>query len=876
MVKSAKRLYEQFQPKHYDLTLHPNRKDKTFTGKVIVEGLKVGQPTNRLVFHQNELTITSAKLIYRTKKGDSEVPISRINHHRKYDEVRIHSSHQLRPGAYLVEIHFKGKITKVMNGIYPCFFKYKGKPMELIATQFESHFARQVFPSIDEPQAKATFDLTLTSPKDEIVIANTPIKTQTVEKNTVTTVFETTPKMSTYLLAFVYGKLGYVEAKTKSGVKIKAYATPDNVEHLKFALDVAVKCLDFYGDYFDIDYPLPKLDLIALPDFAAGAMENWGCVTFREQALLVDDDNTSLANKQYVALVVAHELAHQWFGNLVTMRWWTDLWLNEGFASWMEYLAVDHIFPEWQLWVQFAVDERSQALALDELENTHEIETKLTHPDEIRTIFDAIAYSKGASIINMLFHFLGKRDFKQGLRYYLEKYSYGNTETTDLWLALQEISKKPVKEFMHQWTSKPGYPLLECSVEDEAITIHQNRFFINPHHKVEDKTVWPVALISNDSDLPDLLDGRVLKAKSKVTDKLLINEGQAGFYRVTYNPAHLERLGQLIKRGHIEPIDRLGILSDVFETSKAGRSDTGEALHFISYFDEEDNFAVWDVIVSSIASVRMVMADDELREAMKPYVRLLIAAQLKRLGIKRKANESHFDRLLRPTIVGMAAGADEPKIVEYCLDLFSKIESVDSISTDLRSIGKPGAIKRGLVIDPDLRGAVFGTVARLGGEKEFKKLLNLHNQATMSEERVTLAAALTGFKQPELIKRALSLITSDDVRVQDVTYWIAYSFMNRFAKKYTWNWLKKNWSWLEDNMGTDLSFYRMPIYAARAFTNEDFIDEYKEFFKSKMSPALERSYKQGVEILEYQSAWRDRSFKEVKTFFNEFNKNASS
>ncbi|HEU4984753.1 MAG TPA: M1 family metallopeptidase, partial [Nitrososphaera sp.] len=332
MSKKVRRLFEGFQPKNYKINIHPDRKAMQVSGDVTITGQKTGRPSQRLTFHQHGLKITSATVTKHDKKGDREIPVERINLQNKYDEVRLHVQELLYPGQYTVKMAFEGKITKPMDGIYPCFFKHDGKDKMLIATQFESHHARDAFPCIDEPEAKATFDLTLISPKDETALANTPVKSQKTDGDNSVTTFETTPVMSTYLLAFAFGEMGYKEAKTKRGVTVRGYATPDNVKHMDYAVDFAAKCLDCYDESFDIPYPLEKCDLVALPDFSAGAMENWGLITFREQAVLIDKDNSSLPMKQYVAMVVAHELTHQWFGNLVTMRWWTDLWLNEGFA----------------------------------------------------------------------------------------------------------------------------------------------------------------------------------------------------------------------------------------------------------------------------------------------------------------------------------------------------------------------------------------------------------------------------------------------------------------------------------------------------------------------------------------------------------------
>lgn len=867
MGKTVTRLYTSFHPKHYKLHVHPDKQSQTFKGSVIIAGHKIDRPSQRLTFHQSGLTITDAHITFHDKKGDQDIPVDRINHHKKYDEVRLHTTKNLYPGLYTVRLEFKGKITRPMNGLYPCFFEHDGEQKQLLATQFESHHAREVFPCIDEPEAKATFDLSLTTLAGEEVIANTPIKAQRSKDQTVITEFETTPIMSTYLLAFATGEVAFKEAKTKRGVTVRTYATPDNVEMTAFALDVAVKTLEFYEDYFGINYPLDKCDMIALPDFASGAMENWGLITYREHTLLVDEKNTTLGTKQYVAMVVAHELAHQWFGNLVTMRWWTDLWLNEGFASWIEYLAVDHLFPEWEMWTQFNVDEQQQALKLDALEHTHPIEVPVNHPDEIRSIFDAISYSKGASVIHMLHEYLGADDFRNGLRHYLATHKYSNTDTIDLWQSLEEISGKPVKEFMHAWTSQPGFPVVHTTIGDTQVSLRQERFFLNPKHAKLPPATWPVALLDNSDLAPEQFSEETINFELPETVDFKLNVGQSGFYRTTYNSSHLKYLGEQIKKGRLSPVDRIGILSDMFETAKAGESDTADALYFLENFRDESNYAVWDVISSSLGGLRTVMDDESLRDEMKPYIRKLIADELARLGWYRKDEDSHFDRLLRPIILGLAASSDVPEIVAHCKELFAAMHDANGISPDLRTAATNKEVKRGNDIDPDMRGVVFGTIARLGGEDEFNKLVEMHNKTSLSDERLTLTAAITGFKQPELIKRSLAMINSDAVRLQDVAYWIAYSFLNRYAKDQTWQWVKDNWEWLHENLGSDLSFYRMPIYVARVHSNSDFIKEYKSFFEPKLSPAMDRSYKQGIEMLEWQSAWKERAFKEVKAFF---------
>jgi aminopeptidase N len=867
MSKKVKRLFEQFQTAHYDVDITLDQVAMTFTGVVRITGHKVGRPTNRLTFHQKGLKITKAQLVRHDKHGNSEIVVARINHHASFNEVRIHTDALLPAGSYEIIMEYSGRITRQMEGVYPCNFTHDGEAKQLIATQFESHHAREAFPCIDEPEAKATFQLSIAARPDHTVVSNTPSVSTKKEGTLQRTYFGKSPVMSTYLVAFVVGDLRYLEAKTKNGVVVRTYATPDNVEHTQFALDVAVRCLEFYNDYFGIDYPLEKCDLLALPDFASGAMENWGCITFREHALLVDEHNTSLSSKQYVAMVVAHELAHQWFGNLVTMRWWTDLWLNEGFASWIEYLAVDELFPKWKMWTQFIIDEQQQALKLDALEHTHPVEVTVHHPDEIRTIFDAISYSKGASIIHMLYSYLGPDAFRTGLQYYLTKHMWANTETADLWAALEEASEKPVRTFMAAWTSQPGFPIIKAMVDDGKIELTQQRFYTNPHHNVTESLVWPVPLQAKSPAVPHVMESATATYELADHHDFKLNRNHGGFYRVAYNSSHTQRLGQLVKKGHLSATDRLGILGDLIEASKAGMADTADTLHFLQNFAEEDDYAVWDNISGIIGSIRMVMGDEELREAMKPFILRLTAKQLKRLGWDRKSPESHFDRLLRPIILGMASSADEPTIVKRCWDLFESIEHSEDIAPHLKSNPSRKNVRRGLDIDPDLRGTVFGTVARQGGQTEFDKLLRLHNESSSSEERTTLAAALTSFKDPAIISQALAQITSDTVRLQDVAYWVAYSFLNRHARTTTWDWLKDNWEWLHENLGNDLSFYRMPIYAARTFHTPKFREEFEAFFTPHMTPAMERSYNQGLEMIDWQSAWKQRDQKEVKNFF---------
>ncbi len=812
-----------------------------------MRGLKTSRPAKRLVLHAKDLKIGAVTITAHTKTGDQVITPKRIAVHKKFDELRLHTDITLYPGEYSISLDFSGRITRPMDGLYPCFYNDAGSEEIILATQFESHYARQVFPCIDEPEAKAVFNLTLMSETDDTILANTEVKKQTKVDGRLKTSFKPTPKMSTYLLAFVIGKLDYLEAKTANGVKLRAYAIPALVKQAAFALETAVGCLDFYNRYFAIDYPLPSCNLVALPDFASGAMENWGLITFREQAMLVDDNNTSLAMKQYVANVIAHELTHQWFGNLVTMRWWNDLWLNESFASLMSYRAIDELHPDWQVWDQFIVDEQSVALRLDSLENTHPINVEIKHPDEIRTIFDNISYEKGASVLFMLMRYLGEDDFRDGLRLYLKTHAYANSESLNLWQAWEKAAHKPVAAFMDRWTKQPGYPIISATFKDHLLNLEQNRFYLNPKAS-HDNTLWPVPLfMSHDEGVLELNDKQLDIDLKQPHELVILNKGRSSFVRVTYNDDYIARLKQAVAKNELDVLDRQGLLADSFEAAKAGFSTTLSALDLLTAYTNEDNLFVWDVISANIGQIRRVMDDDELRTAMNPFLVKLAAKQFKRLGWHNKDQESLFDTLLRPIILGLMTASDDQSAIKTAQQLF--------------------AVKDQQNLPADIRGVIYTTVARHGDKAVFQELVKMHDATLSSEEKISLAAAITNFKQPELISRSLDMIKSKAVRLQDATYWISYSFANRYAKQATWDWVRSNWDWLDKNLGNELSFYMMPRFVASAFSREDFLDEFNAFFDKHMSEGFKRSRAQAVETIIWQSAWRTRDLASLKRHF---------
>jgi aminopeptidase N len=855
MSKKINHLYDRFKPVKYQIELKVDKRNKTFSGNVIIQGNQTGPPSKRLTLHQKGLNIGPAKIFKLGKKPSdrNELSISRVNTQKKLDELRLHTADKVYAGQYELQIAFSGTISNTMHGIYLCKHNQNGEEKQIVATQFESHYAREAFPCIDEPQAKAEFDLTIITPEDELVLSNNTVLKESIDQSgNKKTSFKTTPKMSTYLLAFIIGDLEHKELTTKNGTLLRAYATPNNVDKVDFALDIASKSLELFEDYFEIKYPLEKCDFIALPDFASGAMENWGCITFREQSMLVDDKTTSLSSKQYIATTVAHELAHQWFGNLVTMKWWTDLWLNEGFASWVAFFAIDKIYPEWHMWTQFVIEEQHSALKLDTLRNTHPVEVPINHPDEIRSIFDAISYEKGASLIHMLHSYLGPELFKKGLAGYLKTHEYGNTVTKDLWDSLEKVSKKPVGEFMGKWTSQSGYPLVKASqTSKQALHLSQERF-----NDSGSSVIWPAPIL-NSSIKQTTLDDKEseVNISLKKPVRLKINKDQGAFYRTIYDQQLLKKIIHTDNYQLLSPLDKVGLLADIAEASRLGYSSSVEALILLEKLHQESDYVIWDTIITTLSSLKNAMNNETFNELLNPYVIEISAKELSRLGWDDSPSESHFDQLLRPGIIAINAGAKNTEVINKCKELFDKVQFKEAY----KAKNNP--------ILPSQRSIVYSSVVRHSkNEKAYEKLIKMHQKTDSSEERLNITAGVTSSKNPEVIKQVLDYITTDNVRLQDTTYWIAYSLANKHSKKPTWEWLKSHWEWLTKNLGEDLSFYRMPLYVARAFKSKDELEEYIEFFKPLITPAMERSYNQGLELIDYQIKWRERDYDKVSEY----------
>ena len=741
-----------------------------------------------------------------------------------------------------------------MRGFYRSSYMHEGKQKHMATTQFEATDARMAFPCFDEPAQKSIFDLTLMVPSGLTAISNT-IETDIQEHGNgyKTIKFAPTPKMSTYLLAFIVGEFEFIERKTKDAVLVRVFVTPGKKYQAKFALDTAVRCLEFYNEYFDIAYPLPVLDLIAIPDFSHGAMENWGAVTYRESALLVDPEHSSAANKQWVALVIAHELAHQWFGNLVTMEWWTHLWLNEGFASYIEYLATDHLFPKWDMWTQFAYNDLNPALELDALINTHPIEVEVHHPDEIGEIFDEISYSKGSSVIRMLAGYLGEKDFRDGLRYYLKKHSYQNASTVHLWQAFEKISKKPVQKMMENWTGKGGYPLIELSLikgskKSLTVNLSQSRFFSSPLSKVKDATLWQIPVsakvISGDKVGQYLLSERQKTFTILPQDQLKINYGETGFFRTQYHPELLSRLAEPVSKKTLPPIDRLGIIRDLSALSGAGNLSSVTALDFISNYKNETDYTVWVELASGVADLKHLLYGEKIYPKFESFAAEIFINIGKKLGWKPVADESHTNGLLRSLVLNQLIGYNHKSTIEAG----QKIYSVQNVPADIRA-------------------ACYHARAVSGSKSHHQEFINKYRAESLSEEKNRIGRALGQFSDVKLLKKTLEFALSSNVRIQDTAAVFGSVWSNPIGAPIAWEFTKKNWQTLVKRYPPSGHILNRFVKMAAGFTTEIEAADVAKFFKKHKAPGAERAVSQVLEKIRSNAVWKKRDLKNIEKWF---------
>ncbi|MFC6169749.1 M1 family metallopeptidase [Loigolactobacillus jiayinensis] len=819
--------YQAFQPTHYDVFLDIDRGAKKFSGKTMIKG---NAKTQAIAIHQKYLAIEAVEVAGQT------VPFTVDDAN---DALRLNLT---QTGEITVTITYSAKLTDSMMGIYPSYYEVDGVKKQLIGTQFETTAARQAFPCVDEPEAKATFALAIKFDEQpgETILANMP------EKRFADGVhyFDTTVRMSTYLIAFAFGDLQGKQATTKSGVQVGVFATKARqANELDFALDIAKRSIEFYEDFYQTPYPLPHSWQLALPDFSAGAMENWGLVTYREAYLLLDPDNTALEMKQRVATVIAHELAHQWFGDLVTMKWWDDLWLNESFANMMEYVAIDALEPDWHIWEVFQTSEATAALQRDATDGVQSVHVQVENPAEIDSIFDsAIVYAKGARMLVMARALVGDDALRAGLKAYFAAHKYDNATGADLWAALGTAAGIDVGAIMNSWLEQPGYPVVTAAVVDGKLSVTQQQFFIGEGRAAGRQ--WQVPLNSNYTAAPAILteksvvlgDYAALRATNGQPFRL--NVGNNSHFIVKYDDTLLADI--LAHVADLDAIDQLQILQDLRLLAESGQVSYATVVPLLGNFANSHANVVNAALYQVASNLKKFVTPDSATETkLQALFDQLSAAQVARLGWTAQANESNDDQLTRPYVLSAALYAKNVPAMTAAHDLFSaNRDQLAALPADIRVFVLRNEVKN------------FGSTAL------FKQLLTAYRQSADASYKADLCAALTSTTDQTLIAQLVAAFEdADTIKPQDLRAWYRGVLANDAGQQAAWDWLRNDWQWLEDTVGGDMEFSTYITVTAGIFHTPARLAEFKAFFEPKLpTPGLTREITMDIKIIESRVA----------------------
>ncbi|MDE1872487.1 MAG: M1 family metallopeptidase [Thaumarchaeota archaeon] len=806
-------------PINYDLEFEPDFDKFKFRGKEKIL-IKVSRPTRQIIIHSAELEIQDCTVLWNEKKIRAKVRLD-----EKKEELVLNLPEKISGRAVLL-INFVGTLNDKLVGFYRSKYEYKGKEKYLATTQFEAADARRAFPCWDEPEDKATFDVSLIVDSNLTALSNMPVVSKKRLGKKTSFRFDTTPVMSTYLLYLAVGEFEFLQGKLGKTL-VRIVTTQGKKEQGKMALLFTKQFLAYFQKYFKIPYPLPKLDMIAIPDFASGAMENWGAITFRETVLLYDPKTSSTDTMQHIAEVIAHELAHQWFGNLVTMKWWNDLWLNESFATFMATKAVDKIYPEWDFWDQFLISEMTGGMSLDSLKSSHPIDVDVKSPAEVRQIFDEISYNKGGSVLMMLENFIGPENFQKGMHSYLKKHEYSNATTEDLWNSLGAASRKPVRQLMNTWVRQIGYPIIEAKAIDSKIKLSQKRFLLeNDGKSRQGNWIIPVSIRMEDKVVTKMMRGSVTVPYTSRWFK--VNDGQKGFYRVRYDENALDNLGRLIEEKKISNLDRWSIHHDLTALVMSNRYPLKHYLDFVRHYEEEDDYVVLSDIIGFLNFLYVLLSGEKFWDEIKEFNQYFMNVIFQRIGWDKVKGEKPTYALLRSSLIGSLAKLDDKEIVE---------EAKSRFSNTLRS----GSL------NPDLRSAVYSTVAWDGNPGTYQQMVGLYRKASTQEEKIRFLGSLSNFKEERLLAKTLAFALSREVRTQNLFMPVARMVANPYGKELVWPWIKKNWKGLVKKFGVGNPLLNRIIGSVSVMADLEKEKEVSSFFAKHHVPGTEMKLAQSLE-----------------------------
>uniref|UniRef100_A0A6A7FZR5 Aminopeptidase n=2 Tax=Hirondellea gigas TaxID=1518452 RepID=A0A6A7FZR5_9CRUS len=843
-------------PTNYDLSITPDMEAFTFKGTVAI-ALRADVAVNEIVLNAVGLEFTDVQLHQGgsvTKVASDEVKFNDVD-----DTATIGLS--VKVGKAVLTISYSGSIKDDMRGFYRSKYTHKGKDHYIGSTQFESVDARRALPCWDEPAVKATFDVTLIVANHLIALSNMPEKSvKAVDEKTKCVVFQRSPIMSSYLLAWAIGEFDRVQAHTTNGTWVSIYTQLGETDKVLWALDVSLRVLPLFEKYFEIPYPLPKLDLIAIPEFACGAMENWGLITYRESCLFCDE-TTSQRTREWITETVTHEISHQWFGNLVTMEWWSQLWLNEGFASFMQVLSADWMYPEWNLWAGFYRGTIDYALALDALESSHPIEVEVSRAQESEEVFDTISYSKGGAVVGMIHHYLGADVFRKAIHKYLDHFQYSNAVTADLWKFLSQESNQDVNKIMSNFTSKQGFPVIEVSELKEegkelVCSLKQTRFLSSGRPSPEnDDVVWSIPIVINvggEDSQSVLMDTKTMEIRLPSTKWLKFNSNATGVYRVRYSDMLFKKLVEVCRTKELEPVDRLNIVSDSSAMARAGYAPTSSVLALLSVFHNEDDQFVWSSITDALSQVSGIVQHTKYLKLFCKFSCDLLKIIHASLGWDAKENESQRTVKLRATIINALLSYDDSTATSEAQKRFNTFCET-----------KTG-------ISPDFRVSVFKSVIRHGGKDYYYKVRNLAAVATSPEEEVMVYSAIGATTEPDLVRETLEWSIGPNVRKQDSVYVMRSLSRNIHATEAVWKWFQTNYDLLRKEF-PQASLFSSFVCVADAFCSREKADEIKDFFQTKDCLGFERYVKQSIEVVTLRALYLERDHDDILNWLNQWN-----
>ena len=848
------KLPENVVPERYCIHLTPDLTDFTFTGDEAVN-IIVRQETQEIVLNACELTIPHVSLADTT----GETQDGSVSFDEKNERAVFHFPQAISPGSYTLQISFAGILNDKLRGFYRSTYKdANGQDKILASTQFESTDARRAFPCWDEPAAKAVFQSTLVIDENLTAISNMSVVSEKPlpDSGKKEVVFADSMKMSTYLVAFVVGEFEASEPIYVDGKPLRVCAVPGKQHLTQFAQAIGAASLKFFSDYYGRPYPGDKLDLIAIPDFAAGAMENLGAITFRETALLIDENIAARSELERVADVVSHENAHMWFGDLVTMRWWNGLWLNEAFATFLEMMAVADWKPEWQRWTSFAVS-RAAALQIDGLQSSRPIEFPVKHPDEAAAMFDILTYEKGAAVLRMLEQYLGAQAFQKGVSHYLGKHEYDNAETTDLWDAIEESTQQPVRSMMDTWVFQAGYPLISVDVDGAELIVSQQPFYYvqNGQGPVSDKH-WQTPIfvkakmkgtnseIETQTVLLTTEESRL--SLSGTPDWVVVNAGGHGFYRVRYAPELLSQLTANIQT-HLSSIERFNLLNDTWATAQAGLTPMTTYLDLLSLFRDESDHNVWAAILGSCYYLYRLLGPDQ-RPALQRHVRDLLTPLTQQLGWSPQEGEDALISQLRGELLGaLGTIGDDVATQERARQLYAQYKTDRS------------------AVDRNLVPALVSILAHTGDAAVYDEFRQTSRAANTPQEEQRYQFALASFRQPDLLTRTLAMTLNGDVRTQNAPYLMRALLMNTDGRELAWAFLQEHWDEMLEKF-PDSAIIRM-CEGVTALTTPELEAQVKAFFAEHPVPQGGKMLDQHLEKLQVAVACQQREATNLEGYF---------